>query len=73
MEIVRLNAGNDRNGNPRRVYVVISDGQVIRAYDEGYTGHSVVPEELKDKARDCATFPTTAAEYRSLLKVHGKP
>jgi hypothetical protein len=36
---IRLNAGNDSNGNPRRIYVVFdSTGKIVDAIDEGYSG-----------------------------------
>ena len=68
-ELLRFNAGNDTNGNPRRVFVEIASGQPMRAWDEGYEGHYVVPLELRHAARLCATLPTTAKGYRDLLKL----
>lgn len=68
-ELIRLNAGNDRNGNPRRVYAELAAGQVSRVWDEGYDGHHAVPAELRYAAANCATLSITAAQYRALLKL----
>ena len=65
---IRLNAGNDRNGNPRRVFVVIDPRHgVVDAIDEGYSGDA----ELKKRYRitSSADFSTTPAEYRELLSM----
>jgi hypothetical protein len=60
----RWNAGHDRNGNPRRVYVVWdADGRFFDAIDEGYAGR---PEPLRDLL-DLGTVPTTVNEYRRML------
>jgi hypothetical protein len=68
-EILRFNAGNDANGNPRRVFVEIASGQPMRAWVEGYEGHHAVPAELRHAAKHCATLPTTVKGYRDLLKL----
>lgn len=33
-----FNAPNDRNGNPRRVSILIEDGDIIEVCDHGYSG-----------------------------------
>ena len=68
-ELLRFSAGNDTNGNPRRVFVEIASGQPMRAWDEGYEGYHAVPVELRHAAKYCATLPTTAKGYRDLLKL----
>jgi hypothetical protein len=68
-ELIRLNAGNDRNGNPRRIYAELAAGQVSRAWDEGYAGPHAVPADLRHAAANCATLSITAAQYRALLKL----
>jgi hypothetical protein len=71
--MIRLNAGNDTNGNPRRAYIHFGDRMVIRAvYDEGYSGSRCVPKRLWKAAQHAPTFSTTPAEYRHLLKEYGK-
>jgi hypothetical protein len=68
-ELIRLNAGNDRDGNPRRIYAELAAGQVSRAWDEGYDGPHAVPVELRHAAANCATLSITVAQYRALLKL----
>lgn len=71
---IKLNAKNDTNGNPRRVYVVIetSTGDLYDAVEEGYANDI---EDLRRQypgiAHPCE-FPTTPGEYRDLLKLGEK-
>ena len=73
MVCIKLNAGNDRNGNPRRVYVLLSDtGSIVRAVDEGYEGiHALNRVPGAEGLRDPVEFATTPAEYRQLLREFG--
>jgi hypothetical protein len=69
MNCIRLNAGNDRNGNPRRVYVILDQDNGIKAvYDEGYRGYDAVPDIYRKIAQTAPTFATTPREYREILK-----
>ena len=68
MELIRLCATNDRNGNPRRVYVMISDGAAIAAWDEGYSGSDAVPGIWRQNAYNAPSFAVTPAEYRECLR-----
>jgi hypothetical protein len=68
-EILRFNAGNDTNGNPRRIFAEIASGQVSRVWDEGYEGHHAVPPNLRTAAANCTTLPITPKGYRDLLKL----
>lgn len=64
---IRLNAGNDVNGNPRRVFVVLDPMVgVIDAIDEGYEGEA----ELRKRYRISSTadLDTTPRQYRELVK-----
>ena len=70
--IIRLNAGNDTNGNPRRVYVAFDGCDIVGAWDEGYSGYNAVPEALRPLARQAATLATTATERRELLAMFDK-
>lgn len=74
---IKLNAGNDTNGNPRRVFVVFgSDGDIIKAIDEGYRGRGPLEEFLVSQGKKSilygGEFATTASERRELLKQFGK-
>lgn len=71
--VIRLNAGNDTNGNPRRVYVALSSDPeggtyILGAWDEEYRGYHCVPKKLHKSAQFAPTFDTTPAEYRLLLR-----
>lgn len=76
--LIRLDAGHDTNGNPRRVFVVLDkDSDVLAAVDEGYAGsHALeewIPGALGSRLRraNYPTFATTGAEYRGLLRDYG--
>lgn len=73
--IIRLNAGNDTNGNPRRIYVVFDTrGNMVDAVDEGYSGIQALRPKYPRLFTGVRaqfypeTFATTAGEYRRLLK-----
>ena len=69
---IRLDAGHDRNGTPRRVFVVIDGwGNIAGAFSEGYSGSRAMPEEIRD-TWDGLTFQTTPGEYRSLMRGFGE-
>lgn len=77
---IHLNAGNDRNGNPRRLYLIVqlkkvnknNWAEVIDAIDENYSGHGAVKQAGYDDTPVIGRFDTTPAEYRDLLKRYGK-
>lgn len=66
MNAIKLNAGHDRNGNPRRCYVIMDDKKIIDVIDEGYRGHLSIKEYTGLNV--VATFDTSPAQYRALLK-----
>lgn len=70
--ILHLNAGHDRNGNPRRVYVLIREVNgysfVAGAWNEGYAGHHVVPAEYQHQAAMSVMIKVPVSEYRAMLK-----
>lgn len=70
MTIIRLNAGNDANGNPRRVFVLLENNTITKVWDEGYQGSQAVPQEYQHILRENGydTFDTTPKQYRDLLK-----
>ena len=62
---------NDRNGNPRRVYVLLGDdGGIVNAFDEGYAGVDAIPLGVHLQLGQITDFDTTPAEYR-LLREYG--
>jgi hypothetical protein len=73
MIAIHLNAGNDRNGNPRRLFLILNEkATIVRAIDEGYEGtQALVPEFASVPVSQ--QIPTTYKEYRYLLKQFSKP
>ena len=66
--MIRLATTNDKNGNPRRVFVLFSEGgEILGAWDESYAGNRAVPADLYDKARQAPSFTTTPKGYRDAL------
>lgn len=66
--VIRLNAGNDRNGNPRRVFAgVARNGDFLGVYDEGYSGKGAMPKAWQQKYSGLS-FDTTPKEYRDLIR-----
>ena len=76
--ILRLCAPNDRNGNPRRVYVAfaLDDNHfaiAVNAWDEGYEGWGAVPAQYRERAQRCLSISVPAAEYKRFLHGAYKP
>lgn len=68
MEIVHFYTKNDKNGNPRRLYVEIEGGRVVSAWDEGYLASSAVPLRLMGRAIRAESFPIPPSEYNRIKK-----
>ena len=56
------------NGNPRRLFVALRDGEAVAAWDEGYRGAHAIPAALRHLYTG-TTFDTTPTERRDLLKL----
>lgn len=71
---IKLNAKNDTNGHPRRVYVVLdaTTGDIIDTMDEGYANDFGDLRKRYPGIGNPCEFPTTPGEYRSLLKIGEK-
>ena len=66
----RFCADNDRNGNPRRIWVVSSDkGEPLFAWDEGYLGRNCVPGSLRKSFDDSVRVDCNLSTYRMLVKL----
>ena len=70
---IKLDAGNDTNGNGRRVFVVFNsdNGEILDAFDPGYSGD----QELKRRYPSAVyggSFYTSASERRNLIKQFSK-
>ena len=67
--ILHLNAGNDTNGNPWRIFVVYDQGgMIIDTMDEGYAGKGEIGIKFS-KVPITWQISTTPKEYRELLKM----
>ena len=65
---IHLNAGNDRNGNPRRIYLVLDeDARVVNALDESYRGRDAL-DSVYVGCPVSAELEITPREYRALLR-----
>lgn len=68
---IHLNAGNDTNGNPRRLYVVYSvaerESELMAVIREGYSGVRALRERFPDAVLLSGAIQVTAKEYRSYL------
>ena len=65
---IKFNAGNDINGNPRRVYVTFRNGSIVATYDEGYRGEQAITNKNHRRAYGGYTFATSLAEYKALCR-----
>ena len=69
MIYLRLDAGHDKNGNGRRLYLVFDEeGETVDVIDEGCVGPAEVRKRYPD-AHDAGSIMTTPMEYRSLLSL----
>jgi len=64
---------NDRNGNPRRLYVLVFDGERIAAWDEGYRGNLAVPGIWREAAYNAEHVDCTVTLYRDLKRTLPSP
>jgi hypothetical protein len=67
--VQHVSAPNDRNGNPRRLYLVGSDGKWF-SFDEGYLGVHAIPSKYRENMTWFPEVTVSASEYKRLLRVH---
>lgn len=61
---------NDRNGNPRRVYVALNEcGHILGTEDEGYGGTPQWLRDLHDRGVWELRVEVTPAQYRRMVKL----
>jgi len=65
--IIRLRTKHDVNGNPRRLFVLLENGNIKNVWDECYLGDLAVPAEYR-ALWSGTTFDITPSQYRALLK-----
>ena len=68
MEAIKINAKNDTNGNPRRAFLVIDNGELIDVIDEGYRGTAPLTEKYPG-LQVATEIITTPSEYRDFLRL----
>ncbi len=67
--VIKLNAGNDTNGNPRRCYVVLGKNGLEGVYNDYYSdGDAKKHAEAKAKAIVGAEVYIKPAELKDLYK-----
>lgn len=66
---VKINAGHDTNGNPRRGWIILDGrtGDMLDFVDEGYRGSSALSRTYPD-AVICLELAVTPGQYRELRK-----
>jgi hypothetical protein len=60
---------NDSNGNARRCYVLIQDGEPLGVWDEGCEGIQSVPVKVRTQCPNVLRIAVTPGEYRDWLRV----
>lgn len=71
MLAVKLNARNDVNGNPRRLFLVMDSEGIIDAVEEGYLGIGA----LDNRYHGCPVLETlyiTPGEYKRFIRLYSK-
>jgi len=65
--LVRVQAKNDSNGNPRRGWIQFSpSGDFIQFIDEGYLGRGAIATLVEQGETDTIAINIEASEYRRL-------
>ena len=66
----RLIAPNDRNGNPRRLFVIYDAdyGEIQAVFDEGYQGLGAVPQDIRSVSVELPSIPVSVSTYREFRK-----
>jgi hypothetical protein len=66
---IKIDAGNDKNGNPRRGWIIVScaDGNTLDFVDEGYSGRGALDMTWPNYVEG-PTIVTTPGEYRDFLR-----
>ena len=65
--LVRVQAKNDANGNPRRGWIQFSpSGDFIQFIDEGYQGRGAISHLIMEGEADTIAITIEPSEYRKL-------
>jgi hypothetical protein len=69
MLAIYIDAGNDKNGNPRRGWLIAaSDGVITGFVDEGYAGRGALREACGNIPSTDEAIPVPASFYRRARK-----
>jgi hypothetical protein len=66
---IHINAGRDRNGNPKRGWIIAnSDGEFIDFVDEGFGGTGALRTSAFSQAKPTPTIDVVPSVYRDAMK-----
>jgi hypothetical protein len=66
---IHINAGNDRNGNPKRGWIITnSEGEFIDFVDEGYAGTGSLRTSAFSQAKPTPTIEVAPSVYRDCMR-----
>lgn len=66
---IHINAGNDRNGNPKRGWIIANDdGEFIDFVDEGFQGQGALKTSAFSTAKPTPTIDVVPAVYRDAME-----
>lgn len=66
--VIKLNALNDVNGNPRRAYVVLRNNQVVRVVNDYYNDARSVLKRLYGESDEAIEIIVKPAALKELVK-----
>lgn len=67
--LVRVQAKNDTNGNPRRGWIQFAeDGSFLQFIDEGYQGRGAISELVMNGEADTIAITIEPSEYNRFKK-----
>jgi hypothetical protein len=70
-EWLHIRTTNDRNGNPRRLWVELADSRVSRVIDEGYKGSAEA--RAAGMVNYATTIDVSPSEYNAFRKLNPEP
>jgi hypothetical protein len=78
LSAIKINAGNDANGNPRRGWVILNTAEGYTACvdfcDEGYHGSAAVTDRGYPRSlAEAPEFNVPVSEYRQMLRLAEDP
>lgn len=69
MLAIYINAGNDKNGNPRRGWLIAADdGEITDFVNEGYEGRAALRRAYGDIPSTDEVIPVSTSFYRQAQK-----